>query len=138
MSLASQSARSRAPSQFSVEREPGAVRPRLRVVLSGRIRGDEVVAAFLDLYAREPDALSHDRLFDLTEYDGGFELSHLQRIAAEYRRLAGDNPPPSRTAFVTSDTGFRSWTAVMGHQFPQRAFQAFYTFEDAERFLAGD
>src|SRR5687767_6165290 len=127
MSTQSNFARGRPASQVSVTFDPTAPRPRVLIVLSGRVRGDDVVAAFLELYACEPGALFHDRLFDLTAYEGGFELAHLQQLSAAYRKLAGDNPPASRTAFVTHDPEFRSWTAVMPHQFPARAFATFYT-----------
>ena len=122
-------------SELSVTAEPHAANPRLRVVLRGRVNGHEVADAFIRLYAEQPEAVFHDRLFDLTGYRSGFELPHLQRIQAAYAALAVGPGRPCRTAFVTLDANFRLWVASMGYQFAGREFRAFETFEEAERFL---
>jgi hypothetical protein len=119
----------------SITPEPHAPHPRLRVVLRGRINGDDVVEAFLGLYAEQPATVLYDRLFDLTRYEGGFELPHLQRIAVAYAQANRHPQHPCRTAFVTHDPHFPLWTPSMNHQFKGRQLRAFSSLREAERFL---
>ena len=121
---------------FAMTCEPDAPNPRVRIVLQGDVNGDRLVDAFIQLYAQQPEAAGYDRLFDLTGYESGFEVTHLKRLQAAYRRLGVDPARPCRSAFVTQDANFRLWAASMGHQFEGREFRAFRTLEEAERFLA--
>jgi hypothetical protein len=120
---------------LSITSDENAATPRTRITLAGRIDGDAVADAFLRLYREDPAAVGYDRLFDLTAYECGFEVRHLQRIAAGYR--APEVPParPARTAFVTRDPNFEVWAQTMGYQFTGRCFRVFRSFEEAERFL---
>ena len=120
----------------SVTEEPGVNRPRLRLVLRGRVDGNAVADTFINLYRERPEVTGFDRLFDLTAYRAGFELEHLQRIAPAYRAAAGDAAAGVRTAFVTHDPHFRLWAESMGYQFTGREFRSFSTFEEAEAYLA--
>ena len=120
---------------FSIEPDPQALTPRLRIVLSGHVDGNRVADGFIQLYAARPEAALHDRLFDLTAYQGGFELEHLKRIAAAYRQAAADPTHPCRSAYVTPDRNFHLWAASMGHLFQGRDHRACFSFEEAEDFL---
>ena len=122
-------------SVLSITEETDAPHPRLRIVLAGRIDGDQVADRFIRLYAANPVAATFDRLFDLTGYEAGFEVRHLQRIAPAYRQANPDPDHPCRTAFVTRDPNFALWTKSMGYQFNGRDFRAFMSFEEAERWL---
>ena len=120
---------------LSITTDRSSARPRTRITLAGRINGDEVADAFIRLYREEPDAVGHDRIFDLTRYECGFENRHLQRIAAAYRPPAVPPERPARTAFVTHDPNFDVWAQTMGYQFTGRCFRVFRSFDEAERFL---
>ena len=120
---------------LSITTDRTTARPRTRITLAGRVDGDAVADAFIRLYREEPGAAGHDRLFDLTRYECGFDVRHLQRIAAAYRDLALPPGQPPRTAFVTHDPNFDVWTQTMGYQFTGRSFRVFRSLGDAERFL---
>ena len=119
----------------SLALEPHAANPRVRLVLTGKVDGEAVVAAFLRLYADRPEAVFYDRLIDLSAYRSGFELAHLQRLQAAYQAVALGRGRPCRTAFVTADENFRLWVASMGYQFAGREFAAFASAGEAEAFL---
>ena len=121
---------------LSITLEEHPANPRLRIVLRGQVKGDAVAEAFIRLYAVQPETVHHDRLFDFTGYQGGFEIEHLERIAEAYRRVNPDPQRPARTAFVTRDRHFGLWAASMSHMFRGRDLRAFGSFEEAERFLA--
>lgn len=120
----------------SLTTEPYAANPRVRIVLIGRINGDDVADAFIRLYSEQPEATLYDRLFDFTAYRSGFELQHVQRIAIAYRQANPDPRRPCRTAFVTPDRNFGLWASSMGFHFKGRELRAFSNFDEAEAFLS--
>ena len=120
----------------SLTLEPDAPNPRVRMVLRGSVRGDDVADAFIRLYDEHPETAYYDRLFDLTAYTSGFGLGHLQRMAPAYARANTDPSHPCRTALVTRDQHMRLWSESMGYQFKGREHRAFASFDEAERFLA--
>ena len=116
--------------------EPREPNPLVRFVVSGLVNPEQGAQTLFKLYAEHPRAPYYDRLYDLTDYETGLDAQGMSRVATAYRELNTDPSFPCRTAIVTRDPHFSLWARSMDFQFQGRRHRAFFTLEEAERWLA--